>query len=143
MPIYCSKQGMIDRFGQNELIQLTDRGDLPVGAIDDTVLNKALDDADSVINGYLASRYALPLATVPTTLERISADIGRFFLYDDQAPERIEKAYDKAIAFLKDVSKGVASFGADAAGNKPESSDLAEMQSGGRVFERGTSSGFI
>jgi len=141
MPLYCTKQGMIDRFGQNELIQLTDRSVPPSDIIDDTVLNQALADADSVINGYLSARYTLPLANIPTSLARYAADIARYFLYDDDATERVEKAYDKAISFLKDVSKGVASVGVDQAGGKPAESNQAEMVSGGRVFSRENTSG--
>jgi len=136
MSLYCTKQGMIDRFGQEELVQLTDRSNPPADIIDDTVLNRALDDADSVINGYLSARYTLPLATVPTSLSRYAADIARFFLYDDSATERVEKAYDKAISFLKDVSRGIASVGADQAGEKPVDSNQAQMVSGGRIFSR-------
>lgn len=143
MPIYCSKQGMIDRFGQNELVQLTDRGDQPLAVIDDVVLNQALDDADSVINGYLAGRYALPLPVVPTSLERIAATIARYFLYDDMVPERVEREYTHAVAFLRDVSKGAVSFGVDSSGQKPPSNDLVSMESGGRVFERNKFGGFI
>lgn len=136
MPLYCTRQGMIDRFGQEELIELTDRGNPPADIIDDTVLNRALDDADSVINGYLSARYNLPLAAVPTSLARYAADIARFFLYDDNVTERVEKAYTLAINFLKDVSKGVASVGVNDEGNKPTVSNRAEIVSGGRVFDR-------
>ncbi len=141
MPLYCTKQGMIDRFGQDELIQLTDRSNPPADIIDDTVLNRAMDDADSVINGYLSARYTLPLAIVPTALARYAADIARFFLYDDSATERVEKAYEKAISFLKDVSKGIASVGTDQVGEKPAESNQATIVSGGRIFGRGNTRG--
>ena len=42
---YCTRQNLIDRFGEPELIQLTDLDNL--GVIDDTVLNQAISDADA------------------------------------------------------------------------------------------------
>ena len=49
---------MIDRFGEREIIALTDRDN--TGGIDSTVLAKALDSAESEISTYLAPKYALP-----------------------------------------------------------------------------------
>lgn len=110
---YAVKQDLIDRFGEDELIQLTDRSASPV-AIDDTVLGKALSDADGVIDAHLAGRYTLPLASVPKLLVRYAADIARYFLYEDRAGESVRRAYEDALAFLKRVSEGKASLGLDA-----------------------------
>lgn len=136
---YCTKQDLIDRFGEDELIQLTDRANL--GVIDDTVLNQAIADADAEINGYLAN-YSLPLTTVPTVLVRGACDIARYFLYDDAATEQVTKRYEAVLKFLGQVAKGVISLGIDASGNKPTPSDGAVMESGGRVFGR-NDNGFL
>ena len=61
---YCTQQDMIDRFGSEDLIQLTDRNAL--GVIDATVLSAAIDDATDTMDTYIATRYTLPLAVVPT-----------------------------------------------------------------------------
>lgn len=110
---YTSKQEMIDRFGADELIQLTDRASPSTGAISDTVLNQALADADSEADGYLGARYTLPLATVPVALKRIAADIARYRLYDNAATEEVRKRYEDAIKFLRAVSSGEATLGID------------------------------
>lgn len=124
---------MIDRFGERELIQLTDDDGLDV--INSDILNAAIEDAEAEINGYL-SKYALPLATVPSVLVRKSCDIARYFLYDDAATEEVEKRFDKAVAFLLNVARGVISLGPDSQGDVAEVSSGAVMQSGGRVFGR-------
>ncbi|HHO59909.1 MAG TPA: DUF1320 domain-containing protein, partial [Thiotrichales bacterium] len=90
---------MIDRFGNDEMIQLTDRS--MAGVIDDTVLNRALEDADGEINGYLGSRFTTPVSPVPTTLLRIACDMARYYLYDDNATDQVTKRYNDSIKFLK------------------------------------------
>lgn len=114
MPVYAVRQDMIDRFGEPEIRQLTDRRDPPAGAIDDTVLAEALDDADGLVDSHLAGRYTLPLASVPKILKRYACDIARFFLWKDSAGESVRKAYEDAKSFLEQVAAGKASIGLDA-----------------------------
>ena len=61
---------------------------------------------------------------------------ARYFLYDDAATEEVEKRFDKAVAFLLNVARGVISLGPDSQGDVAEVSSGAVMQSGGRVFGR-------
>lgn len=131
---YAVKQDLIDRYGEDEMIQLTDRNRL--GVIDDGVLDSALADAADEVTPYLAARYAVPLASVPAVLVRITCQIARYRLYDDVAPDRIQKDYDGAIAFLKDVSRGVVTLGLDNAGAAATVSNGADISSGGRIFSR-------
>jgi len=138
---YCTKQDLIDRFGQQELIDLTDRANTEL--IDDNVINQAIADASAEMDGYLASRYSLPLATVPQTLKPLCCNIARYKLYDEQASEQVTKRYDAAIKFLFSVSKGEISLGVDSLGAKASSTDLADIQSAGSVFARDKSNGFI
>jgi len=130
---YCTKQNMIDRFTEDELIRLTDRPLLL--SINDAVLNPAIADAEAEIDSYL-SRYPLPLATVPTVLIRLSCDIARYYLYDDQATEQVTRRYDAAVKFLLAVSKGQINLGTDANGTATASENFAQMQSEGHVFAR-------
>ncbi len=136
---YCTKQDMLDRFGQDEIIKLTDRDNL--GVINDAVLTLAIDDAGAEIDGYL-SKYLLPLANVPEVLVRNCCDIARYFLYDDAAPERVEKRYEAVRLFLTNVAKGAISLGLDSTGAIPEPNNGAVVESGGRIFER-SDNGFL
>jgi phage gp36-like protein len=101
---YCTKQNMIDRFGELELIQLTDRAN--PGVIDDTVITQAISDAGAEIDGYL-NRYSLPLANVPSNLVRMACDISRFYLYDDAMTDSVQTRYDSCIKYLIAVAKGL------------------------------------
>ncbi len=132
---YCTKQNLIDRYGEDELIQRTDRAGL--GVIDDTVLDRCIADADGEIDGYLSPKYGAPLAVVPKVIERIACAITRYYLYDDSVTDQVAALYKDAIAFLKGVANGTVSIGIDAVGAEPvKSGDTVQMDSGGRIFGR-------
>lgn len=101
---YCTQQNMIDRFGNDELAELTDRQQL--GEIDTAVLDAAIADATADIDMYLAVRYTLPLGVVPGFLTRLSCDIARYYLYDGSAPERVKDANDAAMKLLHSIARG-------------------------------------
>jgi phage gp36-like protein len=116
---YATQQDLIDRFGETEVIQLSDRAS--TGAIDAAVVAAKLADAAAEIESYLAGRYTLPLEPVPLALQRIACDIARYHLYDDRPTEYVAKRYDAAIAFLRSVNKGDIQLGVDAGGAAPPS----------------------
>ena len=136
---YASVSDMVTRFGEAELLRLSMTS---AGELDEGALTVALTDASALIDGYLAGRYPLPLAHVPSALVPICADIARHRLYGEQAPEQIAKRFDAALAFLKSVGKGELALGLAADGEQVESQNLAQLQSDGRVFGRG-SRGFL
>jgi phage gp36-like protein len=101
---YASQADMEDRFGATELAQRTDRTN---GAVIDTVvLGRALADADSEIDGYLATRYTLPLPSTPPVVNRLACEIARYRLFDDGVPETVRVRYQDAVSLLKRLSSG-------------------------------------
>lgn len=107
--MYATRAALIDRFGEAELIQLTDRERL--GVIDDTVLDQAIADAAHEIDSHLAGRYTLPLATVPPVLTRVACDVARYRLYDDAAPEEVRNRYKDGVRWLEALARGTVSLG--------------------------------
>lgn len=135
---YATKQNMIDRFDQAELIQLTDRGTPATGAIVDAVLNSALADADAEIDGYLVGSHALPLPSVPRNLVMLACDLARYKLYDDRATEHVRQRYDDAVKYLVRVGKGELALSLDAQ-DQPAPLNGAPMVDGPpRTFSRDT-----
>ena len=137
---YATLQNLIDRFGEDEIVRLSDRAG--TGDIDQTVVAGKLSDADAEIDGYLAGRYALPLPVVPEALRRVACDVARYHLYDDRSTEQVTKRYDDAIKFLKMVSKGDVQLGVDTGGNSPTVSAAPDFYSSDPVFSRGMLSDF-
>lgn len=56
---YATPQDLIDRFGERELVQLTDPDLL---AVNTAAVQRALDDAQAYLDGFVGRVYALPLA---------------------------------------------------------------------------------
>lgn len=131
---YNTKQNMIDRYGEEELIQLTDRA--ASGVINDTVLDQAIADAGAEIDGYLGGRYQLPLAVTPPIITVYACDMTRYRLYDDAATEQVEKRYQDALKFLRLAAEGKVQLGPASDGSKATPAGGAQMESGGRVFGR-------
>ncbi len=73
---------------------------------DDLSLNAAILDAESEADGYLASRYHLPLPSVPDALMGRVCDIVRYRLWRDQASEEVRQRYRDAVSWFRDVSAG-------------------------------------
>ncbi|UTV30164.1 gp436 family protein [Photobacterium atrarenae] len=142
--MYCTREDIIARFGQEELAQLTDR-DGEAGGIVDSVLEQAIKDACATIDGYLGGRYDLPLAVMPEVLVRVACDLSRYYLYDDQLGEdhQAAKRYAEAIGYLEKVGRGVLQLGTDRNHHRPESNHTATITSAGSVFGRRNAKGFI
>lgn len=138
---YASQADMEARFGERELINLTDR--TGQGAVDVSVLERALADASAEIDGFLAARYELPLSSTPVVLVRICADLARYYLHDDHAPDQVVERRKAAVATLRSLSRGEVSLGMSDTGDTPATSDGAEMVSGGRIWDRNDSRGYI
>ncbi|PLX49120.1 MAG: DUF1320 domain-containing protein [Desulfobulbaceae bacterium] len=132
--MYCTQADMVARYGEEELIQLTDR--VSLGVIDTTVLDLALGDAAAEIDGYLAGRYELPLAEVPAALTLIACDIARYRLYDDGATSSVKDRYDQAVLYLRQVAKGDVGL-VQPAGAVAETAGMAEFEGGRTVFNGG------
>lgn len=105
---YATQQDLVDRFGEQELVELTNRegGD----TVDAAVVAKALADADAMVDTYLAGRYAVPVSPAPPLLVRLAADIARFFLHGKAATESVRQAFDDALTMLQQISAGRASL---------------------------------
>ena len=118
---YATVQDMIDRFGEAELIQLTD---LDLLAVQAPKAQRALDDAQALADGYVGRVFRLPLAgcakpapvpgdvgavqmVAPPQLTRIACDVARYYLYDDLAPEHeVYLRYKAAERELGQIAEG-------------------------------------
>ena len=113
---YTSLALLQDRFGLDELIQRSDKFVPYTGAVVTSVIDRAIADADAEIDGYVGSRYTLPLPTpTPPVLVPIACDIARYRLYDDAVTDVVRQRYEDAIARLKDIAAGRLSLGIDPA----------------------------
>lgn len=104
--VYATVADLIAAFGEQEVTALADRED--TGTVDDTVALEALERASSEADTYLATRYQLPLSSVPKALVAVVCDMARYRLTGGETTETtpIATRYRAAVAWLKDVAAG-------------------------------------
>lgn len=135
---YATRDAMAARFGEGELIELTDRDQ--DGVVDEAALAEALEDASAEIDSYLAGRYAVPLAQAPRFLAGLCMDIARYRLCGSgtRSTDEINERYRNAIRFLEKVASGAVSIGPVAGtGTVPPADNPVIFNSGDKAFARG------
>ena len=139
---YATQADMVSRFGEEELIELTDRADPPLGVIDAAVLADAIADADAMIDSYIGRRYALPLATVPAVLVQVACALTRKALFKDLPPDEVVANHKDAMRYLENVSRGVAELGVAGVEVAADTTGAPQLQSGPQIFTTDTMKGF-
>lgn len=120
---YATAQDLIDRFGEAEMVQLSDP---ELQTVQTAKLERALGDAQAYADSFLARVYSLPLGgcvkpapvvgnpqatelVAPPQLSRITADVARYYLWGDFAPEsEIYLRYRAATKELEAIGDGKA-----------------------------------
>ena len=117
---YVSQAVLVERYGEQLLLQVTDRSAPPAGSIDSDIVDRALADTDAEIDGYLAGRYLLPLADTPPLLVDIAARIALYKLHVYSPEKKIEDDYRDALKTLDRIAGGTVRL--PVAGVEPTSS---------------------
>ena len=150
---YATYNDVIARYPNRDLVQITNE-DPTQTTVNTVVLEQALSDASAEIDGYLESRFALPLNDPPAMLSRLTCDIAMYRLQSlrplhDLADAR--KRYEDAVALLVRVARGEVTLGlAPDNLETPQSQGAVVTQAGGdpsgvlpsRMFSRGSLKGF-
>ena len=146
--IYATVTDMLDYFGAREAIQLTgplsatvsdevlravadaadtsafDQDEVAAAKQVDEYVNRAIEDAESIINTYLVGKYPLPIDPVPLRLRTACCDIARMQMHTDSVSEVVEKRDSSSMKWLKDVSEGYAKIGVNADDEAPPQRDI-------------------
>ena len=133
---YVTKPVLIARYTEAKLRELTDREAPYQDAIVDTVLDQAIASADSVIDGHLSGRYALPLEQVPTLLTDVAARLTYAALFIDMAPEKVTADYQAAMRTLRDIAGGAVRLDVGGTAAPAATADGIEVVASDRVFGR-------
>lgn len=136
---YADVADMVARFGDLEVIQISDRnGD---GQIDEEAVAVALADATAEIEAYLG-RFRQPFAEVPPILTRLCCDIARYRLAATSGvliTEEIRNRYQiDVLDLLKALAKGDVQLGWNGAGSQVAVSDNTVLfaNAKNRIFAR-------
>ncbi len=151
--VYAQPSDMSARYPNRDLVQLTNE-DPTQTTVNQAALTQALADASAEIDGYLESRFALPLTDPPAVLARLACDIAMYRLQTlrplhDLAEAR--KRYEDAVALLMRVADGTLTLGLAPDNQEPgEAAGSVVTDAGGdrsgalpqRMFNRGSLKGF-
>lgn len=118
---YSTTTDMLTRVTVQTLVQLTDQGG--TGNVDETIVQSAIADSDSMINAMIAPVYQVPLTTVPLVIREMSLTMAvyRLHLFRSVDPGVWKGEHDRALDFLRSVADGKAKLEGVAA--KPPTSD--------------------
>ncbi|UGA40346.1 DUF1320 domain-containing protein [Chromobacterium haemolyticum] len=136
---YITAPDLEARFGRDFLLNATDPTN--TGEVNTAKVERAIADATSLINSYLGKRYLLPVPNVPDALQRIAADLVRYFLFDSPS-EDISKRHDAAQRWLRDVSTGVVSLGLPESKAPASAVGAVVVDGPPRLFTRKTMEGY-
>lgn len=141
---YAQTSDLIARFGETELVQLTDRANKPPTTVNQDTVGRALGDATSLIDGYLSKVYGLPLASVPSNLVKMCCDIARYYLAGKAAEKdgAVARAYNEAVLWLKDVANGRVKLDDGGAAPEPAEGSAGRVSGSRPVFTRDSLRGF-
>jgi phage gp36-like protein len=110
--MYCTVQDIQNHITESELAQLTD--DVNFTTIDQDKVLESIGWAASVINGYLRSRYSLPLSEVPQLIKDYCVDLALYRLHERRfsldMPDSLINKRKFVIGELKEIQKGVISL---------------------------------
>lgn len=114
--MYCTQDDIIKSgIPEDDLIQLTDNNDLD--AVDSDVVDSVIAQQDELIDGYLRSRYSLPLDPVPGVLNGLAVALCCQALYrlrpHMDMPDSIKDAANDARKELGKIQSGTIRLNVD------------------------------
>ncbi|WP_440411141.1 gp436 family protein [Neorhizobium petrolearium] len=135
---YATQQDLIDRFGNAELVQLTDKVNRPASTIDVVPVDRALSDATALIDSYIGKLYRLPLSAVPPILVKYACDIARYYLHGKAAEkdDAVSRGFNEATTWLINVSKGLVALEAEGVTPPQAGGGSVQAVAPNRVFTR-------
>lgn len=128
-PIYLTEAAFERRFGADELRELL---------ADGASYTAAENEAASLIDGFLSSRYTLPLSSVPALVVGWAGDLTRYKLWEERAPQEVRQRYEDAMDQLKMLAGGKISLPPTAAGTPVTPGVVFGGFSAERVFTQDT-----
>lgn len=140
---YITQAQLEERYGERMLVQLTDRSVPAAGVIDAAAVNRAIADTAAAIDGFLAGRYSLPLASVPPLLTDLAGAIAIYKLHRKVSDDKIRTDYEDAMKRLRDIASGTIRL--SVAGLEPASGSASTVRTNApeRPFTPASMKGFI
>lgn len=140
---YVTLQQLTERYGARTLVSLTDRGAVATEVVDDDVIDRAIADADALIDSYLAGRYALPLTSAQPVLTQIAGALVFAALHVFDRPESVREDQKEALRQLQAIAMGTMRLNAEGIAPAGTGGTGARLTDRERPMDEKTMKGFI
>lgn len=127
---YITGAEYIAKYGRIETTRLTD--EQKTGEYNSAKLDEALADGASYIDGFVGSRYGLPLTSTPPLLKNINGVLAREILHKTNPTDEVKRQADIARSNLLQISNGKIALPVDT-GDAPVSTGGMSYTSGDGV----------
>lgn len=133
---YSNLDDLKKKIDEGVLIKLTDTSN--TGAINTAMVDRAIRDADAIINSVISRVYKTPLSPVPNAIIAISATLAISYLHAFRSVDSPvwSEAQKRALAFLANIDKGEATLEGVVAEPAASDNSTAEFTSADRKFSR-------
>ena len=134
---YSDVDDLIAAISREKVVAYSDDGS--TGGINATNVARAIADADAVIDGYLRTRYSVPLASpAPAIITSISIDRAVFALLQRRYPDKLSEAMNdrraNAMRLLERIASGMITL-PSATTAQPEVATAVRVNERTRVFD--------
>ncbi len=133
---YCTQDDLEEKYGADRLASYADYdGD---GDADTETVDGAIEDAQSEIDSYLQTRYAVPVDPVPTVLRVQTAKLAmhNLALQRDSVTEDLQQARKDVISWCKQVAAGQVTLAAASTPQESEAASRISLDAKPRRFGR-------
>lgn len=117
---YATVQDMVARFGEPEVLRLSEPEDRAAEEINVAKVEVALADAAGLIDDYLRGRYVIPITSPQDSIVRAACVLARYDLAKGERTEPTEQMRldrKEVIGWLESIAEGLIALDAPRAGN--------------------------
>lgn len=105
--MYCNVQDIKDDLTEKVVAQLSN--DENPNVVNEEIVSKYISESTQLIEGFLRSRYSLPLEKEHSIIKKVCIDIVKYELYKRRGKvfDNIQNLYKDGISTLEKIQKGM------------------------------------
>lgn len=105
--MYCSIQDIKDDLTEKVVAQLSN--DENPNLVNEEIVSKYISESTQLIDGFLRSRYSLPLEKEHSIIKKVCIDVVKYELYKRRGKvfDNIQNLYKDGISTLEKIQKGM------------------------------------
>jgi len=128
---YCDIPDLVEQYGGEMIVRLTDKANKPASTIDPIIVGRAISDACAEIDLYLHSRYKLPLDKIPAIIKRLACTLAFANLHtEEKADHPAHERAKEARSTLRSIASSALSIGLSEKGEAIDGGDTIQFAAG-------------